>query len=74
MPLSSCPGAGTEAGERLLGRVMLLVQRNSAFCPGVVPYMNPINEMHVQEPGLVVVDVAAADAATALALQTALAA
>ncbi|RPF30347.1 hypothetical protein EDD92_0102 [Streptomyces sp. TLI_185] len=36
--------------------------------------MNPINEVHVQEPGLAVVEVAAADAATALALQTALAA
>ncbi|GAA3798372.1 DUF6207 family protein [Streptomyces coacervatus] len=36
--------------------------------------MNLINEVHVQEPGLVVVDVAAADAATALALQDALAA
>ncbi|MFI5800116.1 DUF6207 family protein [Streptomyces sp. NPDC051677] len=35
--------------------------------------MNPINEVHVQEPGLVVVDVTAADAATALALQDALA-
>ncbi|MFE6335190.1 DUF6207 family protein [Streptomyces sp. NPDC057798] len=29
--------------------------------------MDPINEMHVSEPGLVVVDVAAADDATALA-------
>jgi hypothetical protein len=35
--------------------------------------MNPINEVHVKEPGLVVVDVAAADAATAFALQAALA-
>ncbi|MFI6039262.1 DUF6207 family protein [Streptomyces sp. NPDC051315] len=31
--------------------------------------MNPINETHVNEPGLVVVDVAAADDATALAFQ-----
>jgi hypothetical protein len=35
--------------------------------------MNPINEAHVSEPGLVVVDVAAADDATALALQQLLA-
>jgi len=35
--------------------------------------MNPINDVHVKEPGLVVVDVAAADAATAFALQAALA-
>ncbi|MEV5049336.1 DUF6207 family protein [Streptomyces griseoincarnatus] len=31
--------------------------------------MNPINEAHVSEPGLVVVDIAAADDATALAFQ-----
>jgi hypothetical protein len=36
--------------------------------------MNPINETHVSEPGLVVVDVAAADDATALAFQQLLAA
>ncbi|MFF4138056.1 DUF6207 family protein [Streptomyces mirabilis] len=35
--------------------------------------MNPINEAHVSEPGLVVVDVAAADDATALAFQQLLA-
>ncbi|MEV7082446.1 DUF6207 family protein [Streptomyces sp. NPDC093516] len=35
--------------------------------------MNPINEAHVREPGLVVVDVAAADDATALAFQQLLA-
>ena len=35
--------------------------------------MNPINEAHVSEPGLVVVDVAAADDATALAFQQMLA-
>lgn len=53
---------------------MLTHQRNSARRQGVVPYMNPINEVHVQEPGLAVVDITAADAATALALQEALAA
>jgi hypothetical protein len=35
--------------------------------------MNPINEVHVSEPGLLVVDVAAADDATALAFQQLLA-
>ncbi|MFJ9591050.1 DUF6207 family protein [Streptomyces acidicola] len=35
--------------------------------------MNPINETHVSEPGLVVVDIAAADDATALAFQQLLA-
>ncbi|MFF5861034.1 DUF6207 family protein [Streptomyces sp. NPDC012751] len=35
--------------------------------------MKPIREEHVAEPGLVVVDVAAADDATAFALQEALA-
>ncbi|MFF5147830.1 DUF6207 family protein [Streptomyces sp. NPDC013157] len=35
--------------------------------------MDPINEMHVSEPGLVVVDVAASDDETALAFQQLLA-
>ncbi|MEV8547700.1 DUF6207 family protein [Streptomyces sp. NPDC051572] len=35
--------------------------------------MDPINEAHVSEPGLVVVDVAAPDDATALAFQQLLA-
>ncbi|MER6374432.1 DUF6207 family protein [Streptomyces mirabilis] len=35
--------------------------------------MDPINEVHVSEPGLVVVDVAAADDETALAFQQLLA-
>jgi hypothetical protein len=35
--------------------------------------MDPINEVHVSRPGLVVVDVAAADDATALAFQQLLA-
>jgi hypothetical protein len=65
---------GTDTGESLLGRVKLPHQRNPAHCHGVRPYMNPISEVHVQEPGLVVVEVAAADAATALAFQDALAA
>lgn len=38
-----------------------------------MPYMKPINEVHVSEPGLVVVDVAAADDDTALAFQQMLA-
>lgn len=53
---------------------MLTHQRNPARRQDVVPYVNPINEVHVQEPGLAVVDITAADAATALALQEALAA
>ncbi|MGY5118325.1 DUF6207 family protein [Streptomyces sp. 900105755] len=40
---------------------------------GVIPYIDPINEAHVSEPGLVVVDVAAADDATTLAFQQLLA-
>lgn len=36
--------------------------------------MGPINAAHVAEPGLVVIDVAAADDATAFAIQEALAA
>ncbi|MFF9025731.1 DUF6207 family protein [Streptomyces eurythermus] len=39
----------------------------------MVLYVNPINETHVREPGLVVVDIAAADEATALAFQQMLA-
>ncbi|MFE4336871.1 DUF6207 family protein [Streptomyces sp. NPDC056831] len=35
--------------------------------------MDPINAVHVKEPGLVVIDVAAADDATAFAFQAALA-
>ncbi|WP_093911447.1 DUF6207 family protein [Streptomyces sp. cf386] len=35
--------------------------------------MDPINEIHVSEPGLIVVDVAAADDATAKAFQRVLA-
>lgn len=62
------------AGQPLLDRVMLPGQRNLARSQGVVPYMNSINEVHVHEPGLVVVDVAAADSATALTFQDALAA
>ncbi|QYX75131.1 DUF6207 family protein [Streptomyces akebiae] len=38
-----------------------------------MPYTDPIHETHVSEPGLLVVDVAAADDATALAFQQLLA-
>lgn len=38
-----------------------------------MPHVEAINEVHVSEPGLVVVDVAAADDQTAFAFQTALA-
>ncbi|SOD65149.1 hypothetical protein SAMN06272781_0012 [Streptomyces sp. 1222.2] len=53
---------------------MLTHQRNPARRRDVVPYMHPVNDVHVQEPGLAVVDITAADATTALALQEALAA
>ncbi len=39
----------------------------------VVPCVKPINEAHVAEPGLAVVEVAAADDATAFAVQQLLA-
>ncbi|GHC34216.1 hypothetical protein EF916_30290 [Streptomyces sp. WAC08452] len=39
-----------------------------------MPVMEAINDVHVSEPGLVVVDVAAADDETAFAFHTALAA
>lgn len=38
-----------------------------------MPGMEPIQEVHVGEPGQLVVDIAAADAATALKFQEALA-
>jgi hypothetical protein len=38
-----------------------------------MPYMDPINETHVREPGLIVLDGAAADDATAFAFQQLLA-
>jgi hypothetical protein len=47
--------------------------RNPLGRPGVVPYTDPINEAHVSEQDLVVVDVAAADDATALSFQQMLA-
>ncbi|WP_330293481.1 DUF6207 family protein [Streptomyces sp. NBC_00576] len=50
-----------------------LHQRNSSWESGVVTYTDPINETHVSRPGLVVVDVAAADDDTALAFQQLLA-
>lgn len=40
----------------------------------VVPVMEAINEVHVSEPGLIVVDVAAADDETAFAFHAALSA
>jgi hypothetical protein len=53
--------------------VKVLPWRNSPETPGVVPDVEPINEVHVSRPGLVVVDVAAADDTTALAFQQLLA-
>lgn len=47
--------------------------RNPLSLTGVMPYMDPINEVHISQPGLIVIDVAAADDATALAFQQLLA-
>ncbi|MFH8533218.1 DUF6207 family protein [Streptomyces tendae] len=47
---------------------------NPAEARRVVPIMEAINEMHVSEPGLIVLDVAAADDETAFAFHAALAA
>ncbi len=49
-------------------------RRTAGHSRGVVPVMEAINDVHVSEPGLVVVDVAAADDETAFAFHTALAA
>jgi hypothetical protein len=46
---------------------------NPVVCRIVMPGMEPIQEAHVREPGQLVVDVAAADDATALKFQEALA-
>jgi hypothetical protein len=51
-----------------------LHRRNPLEDRDVVLDMNPIRDAHLKEPGLVVVDVAAADDATAFAFQEALAA
>jgi len=47
---------------------------NAAPGRRVMPGMEPINALHVAEPGLLVVEVAAADDGTALAFQDAVAA
>lgn len=64
---------GRHAGA-LLGRVN--PPRVQNFCGRwrVVPDMGPVNEVHVAEPGLAVIEIAAADDKTAFALQEALAA
>ncbi len=46
---------------------------NLAMPAGVLRDMGPIQEAHVAEPGLLVVEVAAADDATAFAFQAAIA-
>ncbi|GAA0679889.1 hypothetical protein GCM10009536_07740 [Streptomyces thermocarboxydus] len=55
-------------------RVTLPGRENSSRRPSVVPDMRPINDAHVAEPGLAVVEVAAADDQTAFAIQELLAA
>ncbi|MFB7532220.1 DUF6207 family protein [Streptomyces sp. NPDC056178] len=54
-------------------RLMAPERRNPPSPCDAVPYMDPINEVHVKERGPVVIDVAAADDATASAFQAALA-
>ncbi|MFI0507544.1 DUF6207 family protein [Streptomyces albogriseolus] len=54
-------------------RVTLPGRENSSRQPSVVPGMKPLNDAHVAEPGLAVVEVAAADDQTAFAIQELLA-
>ncbi|MFI1726477.1 DUF6207 family protein [Streptomyces sp. NPDC020489] len=70
---SAGTGAATAPDGPPLGWVKTWKRRNLHRRPGVVPYTDPINEAHVSWPGLVVVDVAAADDDTALAFQQLLA-
>lgn len=58
----------------LLGRVKTPGSENFCRRRRVVPCMRQINEAHLAEPGLAVVEVAAADDETALAVQELLAA
>ncbi|MDQ1013473.1 hypothetical protein QFZ43_000022 [Streptomyces afghaniensis] len=58
----------------LLGRVNTPGSENFCGRPRVVLFMRPIADAHVAEPGLAVVEVAAADDETALAVQELLAA
>ena len=48
-------------------------EENPSRARHVVPGVRAINEAHIAEPGLAVVEIAAADPATALAVQAALA-
>ncbi len=52
---------------------MLPARENSGEGRSVVPDMRPINNAHVAEPGLAVVEIAAADDQTAFAIQELLA-
>ncbi len=51
------------------GRVTLPGRANPGRCLCVVPGMKPINDRHVAEPGLAVVEIATADDETAFAIQ-----
>ena len=64
----------TTAGPELLGRVKTPGPENAAGPRRVVPGMREILDAHVAEPGLAVVEAAATDDATALAVQELLAA
>lgn len=67
----SCPGHAALPVHPL--RVKASGPRTGVGARGVMPGMKSIRDEHLAEPGLVVVDVAAADDATALAFQAALA-
>jgi hypothetical protein len=65
--------AGSALAAAGLERVKSGEPENFVMPAGVLPDMGPIQEAHVAEPGLLVVEVAAADDATAFAFQAAIA-
>lgn len=65
--------AAVEMAGTLLGRVKPPGSENLLGRWRVVPCMQPINEAHVVEPGLAVVEIAACDDQTAFAVQELLA-
>lgn len=61
-------------GGTLLGRVKAAGSQNPFGCRSVVPCMGPISNVHMEQPGLAVVEIAAYDDQTAFAVQELLAA
>lgn len=68
VPCHHCPCTGRHPAW-----VKFRVTANPASVQHIVPDMEPINELHLAEPGLVVVDIAATDDRTAFAFQQELA-